>query len=180
MATRRHRRLQRRRSNDALLIRDDGFLQIDTVVGDQVTGSHALGQLEAGWQIVGTGDINGDGTTDILLRHADGGYQAELIENNAVVATVDLEEADDEPQAGDDPAPTDDTPPTDGDTDPSDTPTIRRAAGAADRSRRRPPIPSSSTTACCRRPSSTISSTRRSPAGPAPAFRPSSSRRCTT
>jgi hypothetical protein len=75
---------------DALLLRGDGLLRVDTTNGDLVTVSHIVGRLEPGWQIVGVGDINNDGTSDILLRNDNGTYQAELIQNNTVAATVDL------------------------------------------------------------------------------------------
>jgi hypothetical protein len=75
---------------DALLLRNDRLLGVGTINGDPATDSHILGQLGAGWQIAGIGDINSDGTSDILLRDDNGAYQADLIQNNAVAATVDL------------------------------------------------------------------------------------------
>jgi hypothetical protein len=42
--------------------------------GRTILGTEAyLRTVELSWQIVGTGDFNGDGTTDILWRHASTG-----------------------------------------------------------------------------------------------------------
>jgi hypothetical protein len=74
---------------DGLALRSDGLVGFGTINGDPAQ-SHILGQLGAEWQIVGIGDVDNDGTSDILLRNDDGTYQAELIQNNTVAATVDL------------------------------------------------------------------------------------------
>ncbi len=75
---------------DALLLRDDGLLRINTTNSQLVTNSHVLGQLEAKWSIVGINDVNNDGTTDVLLRNENGVYQAELIQNHSVAAVIDI------------------------------------------------------------------------------------------
>src|SRR5262249_15624064 len=72
---------------DALLLRGDGLLAAGTINGDPAT---ILGQLEPGWSIAGIGDIDNDGTSDILLQNDDGSYQADLIQDNAIVASVDM------------------------------------------------------------------------------------------
>ena len=59
----------------------------------------------------GVGDVNNDGTSDILLKNDSGTYQADLIRNNAVAATVDLVLVDGELRAA--PAPGPDAPPSD-------------------------------------------------------------------
>ena len=77
-------------AGDALWLRDDGVLAVATINGDPVTDSHIVGGLGAGWSIVGTADLNADGTTDLLLQHEDGRFQAELMQDNQVAATVDM------------------------------------------------------------------------------------------
>ena len=96
---------------DALVLRDDGLLGVGTINGDPATDSHVLGQLGAQWHIAGVGDVNNDGTSDILLKNDSGTYQADLIRNNAVAATVDLVLVDGELRAA--PAPGPDAPPSD-------------------------------------------------------------------
>jgi hypothetical protein len=106
---------------DVLSLRNDGLLRIDTFnSAGEATNWYIPGQLEAGWQIVGIGDANGDGTSDILLVNSNGAYQANLIQNNAVAATVDLELVDGMLQAVVPAAP--DAPPAD--TTPSEPPAI--------------------------------------------------------
>lgn len=39
------------------------------------------------WKIAGTGDLNGDGSTDIVWRHTNGGVAAWLLANNWVIQT---------------------------------------------------------------------------------------------
>src|SRR5262249_36782952 len=78
-------------SADLLSLRNDGLLRVDTLnAGGELTNWYIVGRLQAGWQIAGIGDINGDGTSDILLRNQDGTWQAELIRDHTVAATVDL------------------------------------------------------------------------------------------
>ena len=93
------------------MLRDDGLLGVGTINGDPATDSHVLGQLGAQWHIAGVGDVNNDGTSDILLKNDSGTYQADLIRNNAVAATVDLVLVDGELRAA--PAPGPDVPPSD-------------------------------------------------------------------
>ncbi|MEA2876326.1 MAG: hypothetical protein QOF14_1522 [Hyphomicrobiales bacterium] len=106
-------------ATDLLSLRSDGLLKIDTFnsAGEAINW-YIPGQLEAGWSIVGIGDINNDGTSDIVLRHDSGAFEAELIQNSAVAATVDLELVNGTLQLVAPPAP--DAPPSD--SPPSDPP----------------------------------------------------------
>jgi hypothetical protein len=61
--------------SDLLLRRDDGWLTgwVGTTAGGFVNnGANSTTFLGAEWKIAGTGDINGDGKDDILLRRDDG------------------------------------------------------------------------------------------------------------
>ena len=42
---------------------------------------------DTNWKIVGTGDLNGDGSTDLVWRHANGGLAAWFLLNNWVIQT---------------------------------------------------------------------------------------------
>ena len=146
---------------DALVLRDDGLLGVGTINGNPATDSHVLGQLGAQWHIAGVGDINNDGTSDILLKNDSGTYQADLIRNNAVAATVDLVLVDGELRAA--PAPGPDAPPS----DPAPVDPMPVKPPPAE-----PPVEPASGTVETRadaRPSSTTSSTPRSRAGARPA-----------
>lgn len=55
--------------------------------GINVVDTRPLPNPDLGWKIAGTGDLNGDGSTDIVWRHANGGLAAWFLLNNSVIQT---------------------------------------------------------------------------------------------
>jgi len=52
--------------------------------GAHIEGIFYLGGLAPGWQIAGTADFNGDGTSDILVRHANDSVADWQISNHQI------------------------------------------------------------------------------------------------
>jgi hypothetical protein len=76
-----HRRLQRRRAVRHPLRRDDGAFTnwLGQPNGGFVSNdAHAWAVIPTNWQVVGTGDFNGDGKDDVLWRRDDGAFTAWL------------------------------------------------------------------------------------------------------
>jgi hypothetical protein len=66
---------------------DVGFWPVSAGVQ---SGAASLGSPGPNWTIAGTGDFNGDGTSDILFRGADGGVGAWLMQNGQVESAVSV------------------------------------------------------------------------------------------
>jgi hypothetical protein len=52
------------------------------------TSSVSLGTVDKKWNIVGTGDFDGDGKTDVLWQHKDSGARSVWLMNGTVRASV--------------------------------------------------------------------------------------------
>ena len=60
---------------------------VDWTINDgAVTQGNWLGTAEAGWNVAGTGDFNGDGTTDILFQNAATGGVVDWLMNKGAVS----------------------------------------------------------------------------------------------
>ena len=85
----RRRRLQRRRHQRHSLAR---HLRRRVGLGDErrqhQAGCRASAMLPTNWSIVGTGDFNGDGTSDILWRDTAGDVMIWLISNGDAAAAI--------------------------------------------------------------------------------------------
>jgi len=67
-----------------------GWLAVWYMNGQTMVGSQLLtpGQVaDRGWQIVGTGDFNGDGRTDLVWQHTDGWLAVWYMNGSAMIAT---------------------------------------------------------------------------------------------
>jgi hypothetical protein len=62
--------------------------------GTTVAGGVSLPTTDPSWSIVGTGDFNGDGKTDILWHHTSGAVAIWLMNGTAVASSVGLPSAD--------------------------------------------------------------------------------------
>ena len=58
--------------------------------GTTVTGGRGLGNIPTSWTIVGTGDFNGDGNTDLLWRDIDGDVAIWFMNGTTLVSGPDL------------------------------------------------------------------------------------------
>jgi hypothetical protein len=69
---------------DLLFRRQDGTLQVNNIVDDQVTTAGIAGQVGPEWHLEGIGDFNDDGTDDLLYRRGDGALLINQFVNNQV------------------------------------------------------------------------------------------------
>ena len=53
--------------------------------GDEIAGTQQFGPVSQDWKFVGSGDVNGDGTTDIFWRHTSGQLVSWEIDNGAII-----------------------------------------------------------------------------------------------
>ena len=90
LVDRRNRRLQRRRQDRHPVARHGGDVAIWFMNGTQVVSTPGLGNVPTSWSIVGTGDFNGDGKTDILWRDTDGDVAIWFMNGTQVVSSSDL------------------------------------------------------------------------------------------
>jgi hypothetical protein len=75
--------------SDLLLHNNNGDIQIWLMNGGTVTSKVDVGILDNEWSIVGTGDLNGDGISDILLRNnATGDLQAWLMKTGGTISSI--------------------------------------------------------------------------------------------
>ena len=78
--------------SDVLLRHDDGRWRIDALDGltvDDSQGGEISLRTDLDWRIGGLGDLNGDGRTDIVLRHRTTGEWLHALMNDALAPTVD-------------------------------------------------------------------------------------------
>jgi hypothetical protein len=59
------------------------------LAGDTVVDTRPIGipSVDTSWTVAGTGDLNGDGFSDMLFRHADGWLAAWYLQSNLVIHT---------------------------------------------------------------------------------------------
>jgi hypothetical protein len=69
---------------------DDGQLLIYNINNNQLSDASIVETLPADAHVAGIGDFTGDGTDDLVLRHDDGTFQLQHIDDNLVTSTVTL------------------------------------------------------------------------------------------
>lgn len=77
--------------SDVLLQNDSGFRAVWLMNGTRVASARQLLLSNAGdpdWKIVGTGDLNSDGKSDIVFQHTDGTIAAWLMDGDRQVTAV--------------------------------------------------------------------------------------------
>jgi hypothetical protein len=75
-------------TSDVMLRNNDGSLWINTYSGTTMTGGGPAGSPATHWDVVGTGDFNNDGHTDVMLRdHASGVLWINLYNGTNIVGS---------------------------------------------------------------------------------------------
>jgi len=83
-----YRRFQRRRQERYLAYNDDGTVADWQMNGAHIEGIYHFVGLAPGWHIAGTGDFNGDGTSDIVVRHDNGSVADWQMNNHQLAAST--------------------------------------------------------------------------------------------
>jgi hypothetical protein len=75
---------------DIVFRRNDGMLAMYLLDGFQIIGAQLLGVIGAEWSLVGVGDLNGDGRSDMVFRRISDGQLSLYTMNGFQIVSAQL------------------------------------------------------------------------------------------